>query len=293
MPEQHPDPSASPEPPSLSDVLPEPPIRLPPPPPPIPPRRRTDTVTVRRSTLNYVAIAAVFFITGYLVAWAVFTATTGSIVADVKTEFSSVVATNIAQIPRQAVAALPTTEPTATPIPRQVIDPGDAPAWGPANAKVTIVEFSDFECPFCGSFHRDMYQLLKDRYQDKVRFVYKDFPLQQHPNALPAALASHCADEQGKFWEYHDVLFASQFDLSEQALINYAGKVGVPDQAKFTDCLKTRKYVQTVQNSLNYGISKFVDATPTFFINGNILRGAPRDFGQLTQYLDYLLAQAG
>jgi protein-disulfide isomerase len=269
------------------------PIQLPQPAPPLPPRRRSETIPVRRSTINYITIAVVFFICGYIIAWAVFTATTGSLVADVKSEVGNMVATNIAQIPRQAVAAVPTTEPTATPIPRQEIDAGNSPAWGPVDAKVTIVEFSDFECPFCGSFQRDMYGLLKDRYGSKIRFVYKDFPLQQHPNALPAALASHCANEQGKFWEYHDVLFANQFDLSEAALINYAAKVGIPDQAKFTDCLKTRKYVQTVQENLNYGLSKFVDATPTFFINGNILRGAPRDFGQFVQYLDYMLGQAG
>lgn len=262
------------------------PITLPQQPAAAPPE---NVIVMSRSTIYYISTAILFFIAGYAVAWTVFASTTGTIVKDVRDAAingaSIAVSTAIAGGNFQANVVQP------TPIPRQQIDPGDSPAWGPKDAKVTIVEFGDFECPFCEVFYGSGYQQLKQRYGNKVRFVFKDFPLPQHPNAYPSSLAANCADEQGKFWEYHDALFQNQNDLSSTALVNYAKKVGVADVAKFEECFKSQKYKATVDANMKYGQSKFVDATPTFYINGMIVKGAP-NFEQLAQYLDYLLQQS-
>jgi len=268
---------------------PETPITLPAPAPETPPE---NVIVVSRSTVYYITTAMLFFIAGYAVAWTVFSTTAGNIAKEVRD--AAISGASIAISTEMARNFSPETgvQPTATPIPRQQIDPGNSPAWGPANSKIVIVEFSDFECPYCEVFYGDGYQQLKKRYGDKIRFVYKDFPLPQHPNAYPAALAANCANEQGKFWEYHDVLFQNQINLSGTALVSYAQKVGVADIPKFEDCFKTQKYKAVVDANIQYGQSKFADATPTFYINGQIVKGAPRDFEQLAQYLDYLLQQS-
>ncbi len=258
---------------------------------PIKPAPDREEIVVSRSTVYYTAIAILFFVAGYIVAWAVFSTTTGSLLTDVKNAASSganeAVATGIARLGNGAVAVAP---PTPTPIPKQDINPGDSPAWGPANSRVTIVTFSDFQCPYCEAFYKDTYQLLKQRYGDKIRFVFKDFPLDQHPQARPAAYAGQCANEQGKFWEYHDVLFQNQADLSEAGLIRYAQQVGVADIGKFTECYKTQKYKARIDADVQYGMSKFVGGTPTFYINGQYAAGV-LNFQLLAGYLDGLLAQ--
>jgi protein-disulfide isomerase len=248
-------------------------------------------ILIPRSTVNILATAILFFIAGYIVSWVVLSTTTTSLIADVKsaaaTGASQAVGTSVAGL-NLNVAAAPL--PTATPIPIQQIEVGDSPSWGPANAKVTIVEFSDFECPYCAIFYGDSYKLLKQYYGDKVRFVFKDLPLPQHANAIPAALAAHCANEQNKFWEYHDILFENQSNLGSVALMDYAKRVGVPNLDQFNQCFSTQKYLPKVQENTRYAQSKYADATPTLFINGQIVRGAPRNFQAFASYLDQLLA---
>ena len=108
---------------------------------------------------------------------------------------------------------------------------------GPAAAPVTVFEWSDYECPFCQRA-QDVLQRLQAEFPDTVRFVFKDFPLRSHPNALPAALAARCAGAQGRYWEYHDLLFVAQPDLSRDHLIGYARRLGL-DAPGFTECLDT------------------------------------------------------
>lgn len=277
------------------DFTPAQPITLPPPLPLEEPPAEA-VIVVRRSTVYYIATALLFFVAGYMVSWAVFASSTGSLLTDVKAAAASgaseAVGTGVAKINvNQAVALAPTMTPTAVPI--QQIEIGDSPSWGPVNAKVTVVEFSDFECPYCGTFYRDgSYNQLRKRYGDKIHYVFKDFPLNGHPNAFPAALAARCANEQGKFWEYHDTLFENQSSLSSAALKSYAEKVNVPDLAKFNTCYDSQQYKPQVDASVKYAISKYAEGTPTFYINGQIVRGAPRDFEALAGYLDYLLAQS-
>ena len=152
----------------------------------------------------------------------------------------------------------------------------DDPKLGDDNAKVSIVEFSDFECPFCGNFVRETFEDLKREYIDtgKVSFVFKNFPITNaHKNAMIAALASECANEQGKFWEYHNKLFRSQKSLEKKDLKEYAADLKL-DTAKFNTCLDSEKYKDEVSKDIEEGTGLGVRGTPTFYINGRALSGA-------------------
>jgi protein-disulfide isomerase len=144
---------------------------------------------------------------------------------------------------------------------------------GNAAAPVTIVEFSDFQCPYCLRAMPTLKQ-LREAYGSKVRLVWKDFPLTQiHPQAFKAAEAGRCAAEQGKFWEYHDKLFGNQQALQPDFLKQYAKDVGM-DAAKFDSCLDSSKYAEQVRDSIAAGARLGVNSTPTIYINGRILEGA-------------------
>jgi protein-disulfide isomerase len=148
-----------------------------------------------------------------------------------------------------------------------------APIRGASDAPVTVVEFSDFECPFCKQTHPTLKQLL-ERYPGKVRLVYRDFPLDSiHPQARRAAEAARCAQDQGKFWEYHDVLFTQSPQLAPEDLRRYAGQVGV-DVTKFDSCLAAGIQKAAVQRDLDEGIRLGITGTPAFFVNGRTLTGA-------------------
>ncbi len=146
------------------------------------------------------------------------------------------------------------------------------PSKGPENAKVTIVEFSDFQCPFCGRAAQTVDQVM-EQYAGKVRLVFRHFPLDFHQEAPKAHEASLCAHEQNKFWEYHDVLFENQQALGPEQLVKHATELGL-DEAKFKECLDGGKHAETVQKDLAAGKSHGVSGTPAFFINGRLLSGA-------------------
>ena len=171
------------------------------------------------------------------------------------------------------------------------IDVDDGPVLGNKNAPVTIVEFSDFQCPYCGRFFTQTLPSIKKDYIDtgKVKLVFRDFPLSFHPNAEPAAEAAECANEQGKYWEYHDKLFENQDSLSSELYIKLAGDLGL-DVDKFKTCIETSKYKQEVEDDFNYGQSVGVSGTPTFFINGIKLVGA-QPYEAFKQIIDAELAK--
>jgi protein-disulfide isomerase len=154
--------------------------------------------------------------------------------------------------------------------PRFTADP--AMTRGPAAAPVTIVEWSDYECPFCQRA-QELLHRLHGEFPDTVRFVFKDFPLRSHPNALPAALAARCASAQDRFWEYHDLLFVGQPDLSRDHLIGYARRLGL-DTPAFTACLDSARFRDAVLADQREGREAGVRATPTFFINQRKIEGA-------------------
>jgi len=160
---------------------------------------------------------------------------------------------------------------------------------GDINAPITLVEFSDFECPFCERHYPTLNKILSD-YKGKVRLVYKHFPLGFHPNAQKAAEASECAGEQDKFWEYHDKLFENQPQgYSLDKFKQWAEDLGL-NSGKFNDCLDSGKYAQKVQTDYQEGTQKGVNGTPATFVNGQLLSGA-LPYWSFKQVIDGLLSQ--
>ncbi|MEK6814462.1 MAG: thioredoxin domain-containing protein [Nitrospirota bacterium] len=149
----------------------------------------------------------------------------------------------------------------------------DAPGLGPDGAPVTIVEFSDFQCPYCARVSSDLLPQIRKTYGDKVRFVFRDFPLDSHREAVPAAVAARCAGRQGKFWEMHDKLFAGQKELGGVLYEKVGKEIGL-DEAKFSECRKDPKVAEAVRSDLRDGTKAGVGSTPTFFVNGLPVEGA-------------------
>lgn len=187
------------------------------------------------------------------------------------------------QAPQQVQAPQPTQPPPRI----EGVSADDDPAIGPDDAPVVIVEFSDFQCPYCARFRQQTLDALLEQYDQQVRFVYRDFPLSSiHPEAQKAAEASQCANDQGQYWEMHDAMFLNQAvtGLSNSSLITMAQDLDL-DVADFTECLESGKYADEVaadyQDGLEYGVS----GTPTFFINGVRLVGA-QPLPAFTQVID-------
>jgi protein-disulfide isomerase len=149
---------------------------------------------------------------------------------------------------------------------------GDSAAKGAADAWVTLIEVSDFQCPYCSRVVPTIKE-LKERYGDDLRVVFKHNPLGFHNRAKPAAKAAECAREQGKFWEMHDALFAGQKELEDQNLEAYAKNVGV-DVGRWKSCYTSNKYEDRITNDQRTVSSFGARGTPAFFINGRFLSGA-------------------
>ena len=156
--------------------------------------------------------------------------------------------------------------------PPRVTVAATGPARGPASAPITIVEFSDFECPYCSKAEKTVTDLLA-AYPDKIRLVYRDFPLPNHKLAPKAAEASHCADDQGKYWELHAKLFSADGKLAVSDLKGYAREIGL-DAARFDRCLDSGEKAKVVDGHRKAGEEAGVNGTPAFFINGRVISGA-------------------
>lgn len=178
---------------------------------------------------------------------------------------------------------LPAPEPPILPV-----SADDDPSVGPASAPVTIVEFSDFQCPYCKLSVPLMKEILA-KYPDKVKVVYRDYPGPNHPHAQQAAEAAQCAGDQGKFWEYHDSLFDRQAPGTGWNFTELAKEIGL-NQDAFATCLNTGRYREEVAKDLRDGFKLGVTSTPTFFINGRPLVGA-RPFADFKALIDGLLTQ--
>jgi protein-disulfide isomerase len=165
-----------------------------------------------------------------------------------------------------------------------------APVKGPRQAAVTIVEFSDFQCPFCANAQAVVRRVL-ERYPGDVKLVYRHFPLERHAQAKLAAEASECAARQGKFWEYHDQLFASAPDLTRTRLQSLAEMVGLEPQG-FSTCLDSGASAARVAEDLDAGKKAGVVGTPTFFVNGRMLEGA-QPFAAFEKIVDLYLVFRG
>ncbi|MCX6744669.1 MAG: DsbA family protein [Candidatus Parcubacteria bacterium] len=156
---------------------------------------------------------------------------------------------------------------------KPTIETEDDPYIGAATAKIVIVEFADFECPYCFDSYPTVRRLAVD-YPNDVKIIFRDFPNTAiHPDALNAAMAASCAFDQGKFWEYHDWLYENQGNLSLENLKLLATDAGL-DATVFNQCLDSQKYLNEAKNDLQDGIQLGITGTPTFFINGFEIQGS-------------------
>jgi len=155
---------------------------------------------------------------------------------------------------------------TAPPLPSTVAIQGE-PFRGDSGARVAIVEYADFECPYCGKHMRETYPQILDNYiqTGKVKYFFRDLPLPMHSHAMPAARAARCAGEQDKYWQMHDSLFANQGSLINKALLDRAQSLGL-DTAKFEECLSSQRYLAEIRNSMVEAQKMGISGTPTFFL---------------------------
>jgi len=173
--------------------------------------------------------------------------------------------------------------------PREEVAVGDSPVAGPSDARVTIIEFADFQCPYCRAVEPTLNQ-LREQYKDKIRYSYRDFPLPMHPYAEKAAEASRCAGEQGQYWPYHDRLFTGDAEsLSDAHLRSTAAELKL-DSDKFGKCLDSGKEQAAVAKDFDQGKSLGITGTPSFFVNGYYLSGAV-SYDQLRELVDQQLDQ--
>ncbi len=193
-----------------------------------------------------------------------------------------------------SIAAVPAAPTPSYPPP--TVD--DDPVLGDPDAPVTLIEFSDFQCPFCRRFYETTLPQIKENYvaTGKVKLVFRDFPLPFHPMAIPAAQSANCAGEQNKYWEMHDQIFDQQagesgtVSFTEEDLITWAAGVADLDQAAWQTCFESDKYTTEINNDLADGSAAGVSGTPTVFVNGTPIVGA-QPYAAFVQAIEAELAK--
>jgi protein-disulfide isomerase len=192
-----------------------------------------------------------------------------------------------------------------TPFKPQIVSVGASPYQGKANATITLIEYSDYQCPYCARHYRDSMPTLVEEYIDtgKLKYVMRENPLMSiHPNAMNASMAALCANDQGKYWEMHNIMFDNQRELSVDNLKVYAGDIGL-DTAGFNDCLDSKKYRKQVNGDLASGAKLGVRGTPAFALgltdkddpdkaNMTVLLKGARPLASFKQELEKLLESA-
>ncbi|MEM4246852.1 MAG: DsbA family protein [Candidatus Woesearchaeota archaeon] len=166
---------------------------------------------------------------------------------------------------------------------------GEDPSIGPKDAKVEMIIYSDFQCPFCSRVVPTI-KKIEEEYGDKIRIVFRNFPLSFHANAQKAAEAGECANAQGNFWEMHDMMFAHQNALRIEDLKSYAGQLGL-DQKKFDACLDNGEMKAEVERDFQDGTNSGIQGTPGFIINGERVAGA-LPFENFKEIIDKKLAES-
>lgn len=227
-------------------------------------------LVIPRAFFNYVVIAIAFFALGALVTYLTMT---GLFNANSE-ENQAIVFNAVSTVQANIVAANPTEDPGLVEGSiYETITVDDDPAIGPENAPVTMIEFSDFRCPFCGRYALETFPLLQANYGDRVRFVYRDLPILGQASQI-AAIAGHCASEQNKFWEFHEWAFAHQQEFSPEAFDAWATSEGL-DVTVFNTCIDTQS--ESPEFVADYQAVAALTGrlgTPMFFINGEFISGA-------------------
>jgi protein-disulfide isomerase len=215
-----------------------------------------DVITLSRTTVNYVVIALVFFAVGIMV---------GTMGFGGKSVDQASVEAAVSNVLIEAGIIQPPADMTV------LVD--DDPYLGSEDAPVVIVEFSAYACPYCGRHFDQTFRPLLDNYGQYIRYVYRDFPTINPNVSVPASLAANCANEQGKFWEYHNLLFGNQELLGPDYFVQAAEELGL-DMLSFNSCVQDQSYVQEVNADYSAGIALGISGTPSFYINGKFYSGA-------------------
>ncbi|MGH7567072.1 MAG: DsbA family protein [Gemmatimonadota bacterium] len=156
------------------------------------------------------------------------------------------------------------------------VDVSHDPVLGPADAPITIVEFSDFECPFCARFAQETAPALRRQYGERIRWIFVNYPLRSiHPNAYEAALAGECATEQERFWPFYDAMFSGRHRLSGTGYEEAAETIGL-DEERFQTCYRNADHAEEVALDIKEGEKFYILGTPTFYVNGKRMEGAQR-----------------
>lgn len=220
--------------------------------------QQEETVTFKRSHF-YTVLTVLAFAAGVLLGYVVWGFDAGSEIPVVA-----------AQAGGPVVEAPVTEQPQAR---RYEVASEGFPSIGPSNAPITIVEFSDYQCPYCRRWHEQVYEPLLNAYPGKIRMVYRHLPLTSiHPDAFPAAEAAMCAGEQNAYWPFHEKLFSSDA-LGSSVYTKYAEELGL-DMDTFETCIKEGRFKDAIQADLDFAVNLGVRSTPTFFINGLAIVGA-------------------
>lgn len=223
-------------------------------------------IVIRRTTFNYIFIAALFLVLGVVIgAYGAFKVERAnrSWLTDALNEALEAQAGAIASSQQAAQ-----TDPDA----RVEVSADDDPAHGPADVPVVMIEFSDFNCPYCGRFARETLPLLRENYEGRVRFVYRDYPI-LGDSSLQAAIAAECADDQGAFWDFHDLLFENQRSFNPEMFISFAEELRL-DVDRFTTCQNDSVARDEVIADYADAQRLSINGTPTFFVNGRRVVGA-------------------
>ncbi|MEN9562687.1 MAG: hypothetical protein RIR73_931 [Chloroflexota bacterium] len=223
-----------------------------------------DFVTFKRSHF-YSVLVVLAFAVGLLLGFVIWgrDAATTTVAAEPSAQQAAQPSGQVAEVPV-------TPEPQYT---RYEIPTEGYPSLGSADAPITIVEFSDFQCPFCRRFHDETYEALLNAYPGQIRFVYRNLPLTSiHPDAMASAVASLCANDQNAYWDYHGKLFSSE-TLTREVFTQYATDLSL-NVDEFTACLDSGKHDEFIQQDMDFALDLGIQSTPTFFINGLAIVGA-------------------
>ncbi|MBA3873027.1 MAG: DsbA family protein [Anaerolineae bacterium] len=231
-------------------------------------------IVVSRTTFNYVVIAIVFFALGSVLS--------GLAVSGL---FNANSIENQALIDKAIAGSSGTGQAVTGLVQGNVYDVSadNNPMRGAKDAPVTIIEFSDFHCAFCGRFAAETLDPLLKNYDGKVRLVYRDYPFQTDGSWV-AAMAGECMNDQNKFWEFHDLTFKNQQALTREQFITYAQQLKI-DVATFTTCLDSQKYLDKIKKEVVDAQNLGVNATPAFFVNGRFISGA-QPYNFFASYID-------
>lgn len=224
-------------------------------------------LVIPRVVFNYVIIAVVFFILG-----AVVSALGTNALFNANSSENQQLIQDAVQAVASASGSADTVSAEPDPTQKYDVSADDDPYRGLDDAEVVVIEFSDFNCSFCGRFASETLNPLMDEYGDRVKFVYRDFPILAQ-SSLTASLAAQCANDQGKFWDYHNMLFASQGQFGREFFIQQAADMGM-DEAAFTTCFDDQTHLDEIRNDAVTAQQLGLRGTPAFFINGTYISGA-------------------